>query len=178
MSAFQSVVNKIYTGGFVGEVQKDGPIRVLPWRLDTQDGVANSLPIRVGYAFTRKGPDMPDGSPSGTQNRDIAIAQPGGTGPFAGILVMPKHYALRGQIGVNALAPTLDLPQYSEGELLTMGFVMVNLTTAYTYGDLVYFVNATGALATGTAGAGQTQIVGAKVISTGAAAGPAIVQFT
>jgi hypothetical protein len=119
--------------------------------------------IVIGRAFTI---DTADGK-----------YQPGGTGAYGGIL-MAGGNALRGTTGDN-LAPSLTVPAGEVCEFATMGRVIVQLTNAATIESGVYFVQADGTLAAGTAGAGQTQIPNAKVkYFTNAAAGLAVVSLT
>lgn len=165
---FQSTVNFRYTTGFVGEAQADVPTKARPWRLSAQTAVPNT----VGKAFTYSADAVPVQGNQGSMTATV-----GGTGAFAGILIHPKHYALYGTAAGGPLAPTLDLPPSSEVELLTMGNVIVLLPAAAAYGDLVWFDQATGSIGSGTAGVGQTQIAGAKVLTTISAAGPAVISL-
>ena len=143
---FQSTVNLAQGFGVVGELLAEGPLIAQPGV--TKGTAAN---IVVGRAFTI---DTADGQFS-----------PGGTGVFGGILANPKTYASIGTQAGGPLAPTLTLPVGTVGEFVTMTpGICVQLTNAATVGAGVYFVNADGTLAAGTAGAGQTQIPGAKVL--------------
>lgn len=156
---FQSTVALNQGFGVVGELAFEGPLRAQPGVLK---GTAAN--IVVGRAFTI---DSADGQ-----------FQPGGTGAFGGILANPKALASYGTSGGGPLAPTLTVPAGEVGEFVTMGSLVVQLTNAAAIGAGVYFVNADGTLAAGTAGAGQTQIVGAKVQRyANAAAGLAVVEF-
>ncbi len=166
--AFQSTVNFRFTTGFIGEAQADVPSKARPWRLTSQTAIANT----VGKAFTYSSDNVPSQG-----NQGVMLAVVGGAGVYAGILIHPKHYPNFGTTAGGPLAPSLDVQPNSEVELMTMGNVIVYLPAAATYGDLVYFVQATGALGTGTAGAGQTQIPGAKVLTTIGAAGPAVISL-
>ena len=166
--AFQSTVGFRYTTGFLGEALADVPHKARAWRLSAQTAVANT----VGKAFTASADAIPVQG-----NQGSIVAEVGGTGAFAGILIHPKHYALYGTATGGPLAPTLDLPANSEVELMTMGNVVVTFPAAVTYGSPVYFVNATGVLGAGTAAVGQTQIAGAKVLTTTTAAGLAAISL-
>lgn len=139
--SFQTSVTVNQGFGVVGELFSDSPKRVKSYRLDS---VANT----IGYAYSV----VSEG-----------LAMVGGTGAFAGILVNPKSYATSGTSADGSLAPTLILPRYTQGELVTMGEVVVYLDTAAAIGDGVFYTDATGALSAGIASTGQTQIVGAKV---------------
>ena len=147
--SFQSIVRLVMTLGIIGEIIFDGPCRARPANL-VSGGVANT----VGKAFTWD-----------AANDDEAGAGSIGAGAFAGILIHPKHYALRGTVAGGPLAPTLDLPNESIGELLSMGTIIVDLTIVGTgkVGEPIFYVDATGALGSGTAGGGQTQIANAKI---------------
>lgn len=135
--AFQSTVNIYNALGIPGDLAFDGPMRAAPYNL-----FSSAVPNKVGYAFTvtaGANPDTVGGSPlAGT-------AKVGGTGVFAGILVNPKAYALLGSSS-NALAPSLTLPDYAIGELLTMGMIYASLPGPANVGDLVTYDPLTGAL--------------------------------
>ena len=168
--AFQSTINFRYTEGYVGEIIADGPVRARTWRLNSQV----VLPNTVGFAYTF----VSDVSGlNGNQGSGIVVV--GGNGVFAGVAVMPKTLTLNGTAAGGSLAPSINMLPDTKCELLDMGKIVVNLTSAAnTYGLGVYFVQATGELASGTAGAGQTQIPNAKVISNTTAAGRAVIQLT
>lgn len=156
--SFQSTVTTTQGFGVVGEVFSNGPIRAKSYILNS-----GSVPNTVGYAYTM----VSEGQ-----------AKCGGAGVFAGILINPKAYALQGA-AAGTLAPTLVVPEDSQGELLTMGEVIVYLTTSAAIGDSVYYVDATGALGAGTASTGQTQIPNCKVSRyTLGAAGLATIELT
>jgi len=147
--AFQSLVRFVQAVGIIGEIIFDGPYRVRPLNV-VGGGVANT----VGKAFTYDAANDYECGPGSV-----------GGGAFAGILIHPKHYALNGTVAGGSLAPTLDLPDNTSAELLTMGTMIVNLTIVGTgkIGEGIFYVDATGALGSGTAGAGQTQIANAKI---------------
>lgn len=146
--------------GLVGTIRADGPTRAQPGVLK---GTAAN--IVVGRAFTI---DSADGQFS-----------PGGTGNFGGILCDPHSLQSVGTTSGGPLAPTLTVPAGTIGQFLTMGYVLVSLTNAANPEDPVYFVNADGTMAAGTATTGQTQIAGAKVkYVINAAAGLAVVSLT
>lgn len=126
----QKTVQYQYTTGFRGDVIKDGPIRALPFRLNSQTTVPNT----IGCAFTYDSEVAASGgSPS------IPVAKVGGTGVFAGILINSKEHASYGNLVDGPLGPTMALPPNISVELATMGFVVVQLNTAANYGDPVYF---------------------------------------
>ena len=105
-----------------------------------------------------------------SKNPNIAIM--GGTGKFAGILVNPDQ-----QIVYKGLTPTLQVPDGVIGELCVSGYIWVALSNASNVGDTIYYTNATGALSSGTASTGQTQIKGAKVEVGGAAGTPVLISI-
>ena len=109
---FQSTVRDDIATGVVGEIAFDGPTRARPYILDS----GGATPNTVGNAFTVV-----------TGTDDKAGAGAIGAGAFAGILINPKSYALVGT-PTNTLAPSLDLPDETPAELLTMGTVFVDVT--------------------------------------------------
>lgn len=143
----QSTVALAQGYGVIGEVIFEGPLRAQPGVIKA--GSATAADIVVGRAFTI---DTSDNQ-----------FQPGGTGPFGGILSNPKALQSVGTLAGGPLAPTLTIPAGTVGEFTRMGEMLVYLENAATVGDGVYFTNATGALSAGTATSGQTQITGAKV---------------
>ncbi|CAH0447397.1 hypothetical protein LMG10661_03463 [Ralstonia syzygii subsp. syzygii] len=128
--AFQSTVRADMAFGVPGELFTDGPVRAAPYTLQS------TSPNIVGYAYT----EAADGT-----------AQVGGTGKFAGILVHPKHYASWGT-PAGTLAPTMELPNQSIGELLTMGEIVVGLFAAAAGDYAVVYDTTTGALSAIAAG--------------------------
>ena len=148
--AFQSIVRLLQTLGIIGEIIFDGPFRVKPLNVNSNGGTPNA----VGKAFTYDAANDDECGP-GTV----------GGGAFAGILINPKHYALNGTVAGGTLAPTLELPDNTNPELMSMGTIVVDLTVVGTgkIGEPIFYVDATGALGSGTAIAGQTQITNAKI---------------
>lgn len=146
---FQSTVRQDQTTGIVGEVLFDGPTRAKPINVNSSGATPNT----IGKAFTYI-----------TGQDEEAAAGSAGGGAFAGILVNPKVYASQGT-PAGSLEPTLDLPDNTNAELLTMGSIVVNLTIVGTgaIGEGIFYVDATGELGSGTAGAGQTQLTNAKI---------------
>lgn len=139
--AFQSGVLKTQGFGVVGELFTDSPFRVKSWTLTS---AANT----VAYAYTV------------ASEGNVVL---GGAGEFAGILVNPKSYATRGTTAGGSLAPTLVLAQYEQGELLTMGEIIVSLATAAAIGDKVVYDTTTGAL---SAVARQVQVTASASTTT------------
>jgi hypothetical protein len=121
---FQQTVSLAQGFGVQGEIIYDGPVRAAPWQLIStpQANVVGA----TAYTVTSEG-----------------IAQAGGVGVFAGILVSPKEYTYAGAIGT----PTLTLPDDTIATLLTMGQITVKLTTAAAIGDQIVYNTTTGALA-------------------------------
>ncbi len=158
---FQSTVAVNQGFGVPGEVVFEGPLRATPGVIKGADPTLNV----VGRAFSI---DPADGQYT-----------PGGAFNFGGILSNPKALQSIGTSAGGPLAPTLTVPAGTVGEFVTMGEICVALTNAATIGDAVKFVNADGTLAAGAAGAGETQIAGAKVVRySNAAAGLAVISLT
>ena len=151
---FQSSVSEAQGFGVVGELFSNGPVRTKPYTL-----VSTPAANVIGCAYTI----IAEG-----------VATVGGdAGIFGGILVNPKHHALSG------LTASLTLPDNTEGELLTMGEIVVTLSNAAVIGSGVYYADATGVLGCGTASTGQTQISNAKVVRyTTSGAGLAVIELT
>lgn len=135
---FQQTVNYNYPLGLIGTIAfSDGGQRSEPYNL-----FSSGVPNLIGNAFTITSPANPD--PTGAApNAGTAIV--GGTGIFAGILVGTHEYSSNGNSS-GALNPTITLPDYSIGELLTRGFVNVNLPGPAAVGDLITYDPATGNL--------------------------------
>lgn len=123
--AFQSTVRQLQAFGVIGEIIRNVPVISTAWNL-VSDPVVNT--IGNAFSVTSEG-----------------VAECGGTGVFAGILVNPKSYSLNGTTD-GALESSLDLPDNSVGELLTAGEVVVTLTSAASIGDAVIYAEATGDL--------------------------------
>jgi hypothetical protein len=154
VAAFQSIVNIWSAAGVVGELAFDGPLRAAPYNL-----FSNGVPNLVGNAFTVTSGGNPDPVPG---SAIAGTAQVGGTGIFAGILVNPKDYASYGTIN-GPLNPTMVLPDYSIGQLATMGYYWVNLPGPANVGDLVTYDPLTGNL---NSVAPQTQFTGTIATTT------------
>lgn len=160
-AAFQSAIQRNQAFGVPGEIAFDGPRRVRPGVLK---GTAAN--IVVGRFFTI---DPADG-----------FYLPGGdAGIPGGVLIHPKHYASFGTQAGGALAPTLTLAANTAAEFMTMGEIVVALSTACTIGDGVFYDDVTGILGAGVAGIGQTQIAGAQVVRySNVAPGLAVISLT
>lgn len=116
--SFQSTVRQLQAFGVIGEIIRNVPVISTPWNL-VSDPVVNT----IGNAFTVT---------------SEGVAECGGTGVFAGILVNPKSYSLAGTTN-GALESSLDLADNSVGELLTAGEIVVTLATASSIGDSVIY---------------------------------------
>jgi hypothetical protein len=141
----QTTVKRAYTTGFQGQIVRTGPMRgkvarILSASIGTDPAASTNRMSRVfGYSADES---IPGGT---TVAGDIDGVVLGGT-DFYGILGHPERYASYGQVG-NALAPTIDLPQGTEGEFFDMvtGMVMevFNPNTSsetYSYGDTLAYV--------------------------------------
>lgn len=146
MSPFQSNVRVFQTTGLPGELANEGPLRSSPWTLDSS---VLAVPNNFGFAFTKVADER---------------ATVGGGGAFLGFLVRPKEATSFGT-GASALDPVNALPDFTQGELLSMGIIFINLATAGgDVGDGIFYNDLTGALDAGVAGAGETQIANAEII--------------
>lgn len=145
----QKAINNIPAGGMVGEFYST--------QLKTQHTYTSGTEITVGNAVTF------DATDSSKVNQ-------GGTGLFAGILTEPKNYVM-----FNNLNPQLTIPAGISAHVGRGGYIWVYFSTVATKGQAVFFNNTTGALGTGTATTGQTQINGATVFIGGAVGTPCVV---
>lgn len=147
---FQSTVSAKQGFGVVGDVFDNGPARIQPFTLRSDDAAYNVF----GRAFT-------------VLAEGVAEAGKDGAQVFAGILVNSKEHASVGTVVGGPLAPTLVLPNETIASLLSEGSVVVALGANAAIGDLVYFADATGILATTAPGAAapasHTLIPGAYV---------------
>ena len=157
--AFQSSVSSNQSFGIVGEILTDGPLRCAPYTL-----VSTPQTNNIGRAYTVS---------------SEGVATVGGTGVFAGILVHPKHYASLGTSAGGTLAPSLILPDNQQGELLTMGTIIVNLGTTANIGDAVKYNYTTGVLGVCTPSTGETAVPNTKVVRyTVGSNGIAVIELT
>ena len=121
---FQKSVNIEQALGVPGDIHTTSPKRSEPLFVDSK-GVNPNI---VGFAFTK--------------DTSTNIAQVGGAiangRVFAGILANSKEYALFGVNG-DTLAPTLALPDHQLGEFVTMGDLVVKVTTACKVGDFIAY---------------------------------------
>ena len=130
--AFQSAVNVLLAFGVAGELYAEGPTRVEPMIVNSA-GAANV----VGYAYTKA-------VATGVASVGGTIAN--GSVAFAGILINPKRYASAGTLANGTLAASVTVPDNANGDLLTMGEVVVAITGAANIGDQLCYNKTTGAL--------------------------------
>ncbi len=161
VATFQSTVNIDQVTGIVGEIIFSGPHRANTGILSST-AASNNV---IGRAFRHI---------AGNDSDVTADA----AGVFAGILANPKVYSTAGPT-TGALDPTLSLPNETQVELLTMGIIIVQLSTAGNIGDNVYYADATGILAAGTvAPANHTQVPNALVTNRNVDASPGLAIIT
>lgn len=129
---FQKTIRYDQTFGVPGELAKDGPSRVRPGLLQSDDPLKNI----VGATFY-------------TQPSGGGPVRAGGTGVPAGFLCNPKAYPGYGTLAGGPLAPTLILPNNLNGELLQMGYMIALVTNALVLlNDEVFYDSVSGALTT------------------------------
>ena len=161
---FQSAV-QVFTGfGVPGELFQDAPYVCQSYELQS-DSAAYNIIGATAYTIASQG---------------VVQAGSGGALGFAGILVDPKNQALFGAVGSSPLSPTLTLPNGAQGELLSMGIIIVTLPGAAAIGDYVIYDNTTGALSTvaagSPAGSGKSFANAVVVLYTVSGAGLAVIQ--
>lgn len=126
--------------GIPGEIAFDGPQRALAAMINTTTEANNVF----GRAFTYN-------------DESVETVQAGGTGFFAGVMIVPKAYMLDVEYARN----------WSQGEFLHQGEVYVALdedSTDFTIGAPVWFLQSNGSIGCGDLPAsGATAIPGAYV---------------
>lgn len=137
VAAFQTTVNVQLAFGVPGALYDDSPVRATPWELVSASAAYN---IVGATAYTGTTADPGSSAASG-------VAAAGGTGQFVGILANDKVYATSGT-STGALNPTMSLPNYFIGELVSMGHLIVALPGPANIGDKVSYDQTTGALQT------------------------------
>ena len=145
---FQSIVNVKQTSGIAGDFADNSPRRCSAYVLNKN---GNQLPT-LGRAFTFK--DATN-DPMQVTIGNAGTAQAPAT--FAGILVNTKELVR------SALTASLEVADYSEGTLCTMGHIWVKVATAVTVGAQAYFDPATGEIGDSTLTDGIA-ISGAKFV--------------
>jgi hypothetical protein len=150
MTQLQQNVNRNYTTGFPGAIVRGGPHRAKSARITSAtlgtDPGASTNRVSRAFGWTGEQGEVGGTTPTtGVVPAEVPEVIVGGA-VFFGILGARLHYALHGD-AASALDPSLDLPQYSEGEFFDMvtGLVvqLFNETTAVkamAYGDGVAFV--------------------------------------
>lgn len=161
---FQSTVRTGQGFGVVGEVLNDGPLRAQPYQIDPAAVAADCVVGRMFSVNIATGRVVPGSA---------AAAPVQGTNALVGILANPKVYAAAGTQAGGTLAPTLLLTPGTNGEFVTMGFIVLEVTGPAVVGDSLEYNLTTGAIAPkrGAATAGSALIAGAsvdRVIETGA----------
>ncbi len=182
--SFQKQVNILPAYGVPGEIALAGPQRVDVLTMNsnfTTTGHYNT----IGYAFTKN---------VLTNIASVGGEITAGTTTFAGILISPKEYASRGNLS-SGLAPTMNLPDNSTGQFLTMGTIFVTVignadqsNPVAKIGDIVLYnlsaanipVGALSCLTSGTTiPTGWAQVPNAKVRDIGTTnAGVIIIELT
>lgn len=152
-ASFQTQVNVQYAFGVPGALYDDSPVRSAPWELVSANAAYN---VVGATAFTATTADPGSATSSG-------VAAAGGTGQFVGVLSNIKVYPTSGT-AAGALIPTSVLPNYIEGEMVSMGHLIVILPASANLGDLVSYDATTGALSTYPK---TTSFTGSIVASTG-----------
>lgn len=141
--SFQSTVNIYQGAGVPGEQYSDSPWRAQSYQIDSASAANNNIGSTV-CSIVSEGV--------------CQAGNPGGTSVIAGLLVDPKNVALFGTGGIP-LAPTLNVPNFTQVECATMGSFWVLLPAAANIGDWVAYDETTGALETVTPG---TSLPGGK----------------
>jgi hypothetical protein len=126
--SFQSTVFIPQGFGVPGEIFQDVPWTVLSWTLNSS-GTPNIVGA-TAYTVTSQG---------------FAQAGSGGAYGFAGILSIPKDYALAIP-GGSPLEPTLEIADFSQAELVTQGMLVVTLPSSANIGDYIIYNDTTGEL--------------------------------
>jgi hypothetical protein len=150
--SFQSNVNISNAFGVPGELLTDSPHRADSLVVNS----AGTNPNVVGNAFTKS-----------TATNVARIGGAVGAGVvFAGLLANPKVYAHYGK-ATGTLSPTLALPDNANGEFVTMGDVVVQITGTANIGDVLLYDTTTGELSAmapgGTAPAGSAAVPNAVI---------------
>lgn len=147
--AFQSLVRKEQTHGYIANIIEDGPQRSFPKILNSADADNNVF----GRAFT-----IITGS-----DTEVA-AGTGGSSIFSGILINSKEFVTSGASS-GALDPIFALRNAETGDFMDMGIILVIGTTTAIIGNSVFFADSDGQLAfANTAPADHTQVPNTKVI--------------
>lgn len=130
---FQTQVNVQLAFGVPGALYDDSPVRATPWELNS---ALASYNVIGATAYTATTADPGDSSAAG-------VAAAGGTGSFVGILANPKVYSTSGT-SAGALNPTTTLPNFTIGELVSMGHLIIALPGPASVGDKLCYDQTTG----------------------------------
>ena len=136
MSGFQTSVNQTQALGVVGDLYSNAPLVADTATIVSSDANQNI----IGRAFT-----LTTGATLNPAPSNASIVQAGGTGTFFGILANSKTYASVGTAG-DPLGATLKLPNYTIGQFVTTGELVVSLANPANIGDLVTYNTLTGEL--------------------------------
>ncbi|TCJ96152.1 hypothetical protein EV694_1704 [Volucribacter psittacicida] len=151
--AFQKTVQTEQGFGVPGDIHLNSPTRAESLLIQSGSGQKNIY----GYCFTK--------------DASTNIAKVGGEissgRVFAGILANPKESISYGT-EAGTLEPTLNIPDNQHGDFITMGDVVVKVSTKCAVGDLVVYDTTTGELSTvaagtATAGAGKAFVPNAVI---------------
>lgn len=134
---FQTAVYLKSGVGIQGEIGDSGPVRALPYLINSPDAANNVF----GHVFT------------GVNDSGVEVARAGNAdsaGTFLGFLCNPKGSASFGTVSGGPLAPTLTLPNNTTAEILSMGSIWADLSAApaVNVGDIVIYAVADGSLST------------------------------
>lgn len=127
---FQSTVFISQGAGVPGEQYSDGPWRAQSYQIESEDSANNNIGSTI-CSIASEG-----------------VCQAGNAGGafiIAGLLVDPKNVALFGTGGIP-LAPTLNVPNFTQVECATMGSYVVILPSAADIGDWLIYDEVTGVL--------------------------------
>jgi len=146
---FQTTVKRQYAVALPGEFVTDGPRRARTARISSLSPDANGNTNRIGRAFGWTA-DLPA---TGSTSPDDVVTVAVGAVPFIGLLCNPKRYVLQGTTAGGTLAPSIDLPQYMEGEFADMGNLFVELFNEQTNAKTTNFGDGLCYVSTATTGA-------------------------
>lgn len=174
--AFQTVVNSVIAAGVPGELGLEGPLVAQPARITSADPTQNV----VGRAFSvvSGATGTPLAGDAGANPAPLVVRAGAATvtSVFAGVLANPKVYASYGTAAGGPFAPTITVPNGTQGEFVTeTAGIWVELPAAAAPGDNVSYTIATGVLVTAAPGVAfpgtaATQPIGRveRFVSTGA----------
>lgn len=154
---FQTAVSLAQGFGVPGEQFDNSPVKSQPFTLVSADAAYNIIGA-TAYTVSSEG-----------------IAAAGGTGNFAGILMNPKSQASSGTTAGGTLAPTLTLPNYAVGELMSEGSAILTLGATTDQASFTGVIAVTtGILTVSALAAGGIVRPGSRLLGTGVPAGTII----